>query len=240
MAKLQTTTVSSPVTMSSASTCIMKPSAWLTFEYVLAMFSLTAATLMSAALVFGLIGMWATKGAIFIPVLKSIAATNVLSVAILTVLLAGMSYILFARVTRAVMTSRGDFTGRLAYKLPTYGSAFVLVLATLPLLANLLSVLVNSLVMIGVANPGLVYGALYLGVFLPSLIALVIIGVSLFFVAKIVCGHNMSRLASIVLLGVSGILAVAMIITLAVQVHTAPKSLIKTPTVKYNTNSFSL
>ena len=196
---------------------------WLTFEYALAMVSVTLATLLTTALVSLLFGLWSSKSASLVGSLfGGSAVANVLTFGILTVVFSVLAFVLFGRVTRAVADDRSGYTGRLAYKLTTYGSLFVLVLAALPLVASLLSVLISSLLLIGVSDAGSVYSSLYLGNFLPSLVSLALLAVVIFFIGKIISGFNKSRILSLVLIGVTVVVAVALAITLAVKAHDKP------------------
>lgn len=206
---------------------------WLTFEYALAMVSVTLATVISSMLVGGLFGLWTTKASMLTAFTGGALVAHVLSVAILALLFAVLAKVLFSRVTRTVAEDRSGYTSRLAYKLTTYGALFVLVLVALPLVANLLSVLVSSLLLIGVSQAGSVYGGLYLGNFLPSLVALAIVGVVICLIAKIICGFNKSRLLGLVLIGITATITVALAITLAVQAHDRP-------TIKTRSSSSSI
>ena len=192
---------------------------WLTFEYALAMVSVTFAAITSIVLV---------------PMLFGMITANILAVGILAVLFSVLAFVLFGRVTRAIAADRSGYTGRLAYKLTTYGSLFMIVLAALPLVANLISVLISSLLLIGVSDAGSVYTALYLGNFLPSLVCLAVLAVVIFFIGKIINGYNKSRPLAITLIAITGVVAVALAITLAVQAHDKPS--IKKTNFKYNSS----
>lgn len=149
---------------------------WLTFEYVLAMFSTVVASMLTTFLITAVMEQW--SGSASLSATKALlggSVVTVLTLAMLAVLLAVVAFVLFGRVTRSVAEERAGYTGRLAYKLTTYGSLFVLVAVMLPLIANLVSVLVSSLLLIGVDNAGAVYSNLYLANFLPSLVSLAVL-----------------------------------------------------------------
>ncbi|WP_338520516.1 hypothetical protein V4210_02735 [Candidatus Nanosynbacter sp. BB002] len=208
---------------------------WLTFEYALAMVSVTFAAITSVVLVPMLFGMWSAKEAMSFGLMLSGSITaNILAVSILAVLFSVLAFVLFGRVTRAIAADRSGYTGRLAYKLTTYGSLFMIVLAALPLVANLISVLISSLLLIGVSDAGSVYTALYLGNFLPSLVCLAVLAVVVFFIGKIINGYNKSRPLAITLIAITSVVAVALAITLAVQAHDKPS--IKKSNFKYNSS----
>ena len=209
---------------------------WLTFEYALAMVSVTFAAITSIVLMPMLFGMWSAKDAVSFGLSLSGGSitANILAVGILAVLFSVLAFVLFGRVTRAIAADRSGYTGRLAYKLTTYGSLFMIVLAALPLVANLISVLISSLLLIGVSDAGSVYTALYLGNFLPSLVCLAVLAVVIFFIGKIINGYNKSRPLAITLIAITGVVAVALAITLAVQAHDKPS--IKKSNFKYNSS----
>ena len=209
---------------------------WLTFEYALAMVSVTFAAITSIVLMPMLFGMWSAKDAVSFGLSLSGGSitANILAVGILAVLFSVLAFVLFGRVTRAIAADRSGYTGRLAYKLTTYGSLFMIVLAALPLVANLISVLISSLLLIGVSDAGSVYTALYLGNFLPSLVCLAVLAVVIFFIGKIINGYNKSRPLAITLIAITSVVAVALAITLAVQAHDKPS--IKKSNFKYNSS----
>ena len=209
---------------------------WLTFEYALAMVSVTFAAITSIVLMPMLFGMWSAKDAVSFGLSLSGGSitANILAVGILAVLFSVLAFVLFGRVTRTIAADRSGYTGRLAYKLTTYGSLFMIVLAALPLVANLISVLISSLLLIGVSDAGSVYTALYLGNFLPSLVCLAVLAVVIFFIGKIINGYNKSRPLAITLIAITGVVAVALAITLAVQAHDKPS--IKKSNFKYNSS----
>ena len=93
---------------------------WLTFEYALAMVSVTFAAITSVVLVPMLFGMWSAKEAMSFGLMLSGSITaNILAVGILAVLFSVLAFVLFGRVTRAIAADRSGYTGRLAYKLTT-------------------------------------------------------------------------------------------------------------------------
>ena len=209
---------------------------WLTFEYALAMVSVTFAAITSVVLVPMLFGIWSAKDTVSFGLSLSGGSitANILAVGILAVLFSVLAFVLFGRVTRAIAADRSGYTGRLAYKLTTYGSLFMIVLAALPLVANLISVLISSLLLIGVSDAGSVYTALYLGNFLPSLVCLAVLAIVIFFIGKIINGYNKSRPLAITLIAITSVVAVALAITLAVQAHDKPS--IKKSNFKYNSS----
>ena len=108
---------------------------------------------------------------------------------------------------------------RTAYKLITYGGLGALLLPAVGLVAKLASILVNSLLFIGVSGAGEIYKSLYLGEFLPYLLALAVVSTSAFFVHKIVQGKNASKTLTLVLVAASAVVLLAGAITMAVKLH---------------------
>lgn len=233
MAELKTTETPAVEAAGYAAPRAASKAKWLTFEYTLAMASVTLATLLSVGLVSLLASFWSSKNTASLATFFSMTTANFLAVGVLSVIFAVLAFVLFSRVTRAV-AERTGYTSRLVYKLATYGSLFVLVLAALPLVASLVSVLISSVLLIGAGDAGKVYGTMYLGTFLPALVGLLIIAAVIFFVGKIVCGYNKSRMLSVVLLVITGVITAALAITLAVQAHNKPE--VKKPLFKYNSS----
>ena len=69
--------------------------------------------------------------------------------------------ILFGRVSKAI-PDRAGYTSCTAYKLITYGGFGVLLISTISSLAKIITILISSLLFIGVSEAGEVYKSLYL------------------------------------------------------------------------------
>lgn len=197
----------------------------LTFEYLLAMASAFISAGLVAAILVPLFGLWAsTSSPITTYVDNHFAlsmetpATGMVASAVFAVVLAVLSFILFGRVSKAVPDREG-FTDTTGYKLITYGGLLVLVMAILPLIAKLVSILINSLLFIGIKGAGEVYKSLYLAEFLPYLLGLAVLGAAAFFVVKIVNGRNMSKALTFTLIAASSVVLIASAITVAVKIH---------------------
>ena len=134
------------------------------------------------------------------------------------VLLAVLSLVLFSRVSKAVPEREG-YTKRTAYKLVTYGGLAVLIIPAVDLVARLVSILINSLLFIGVGDGGEFYKSLYLGEFLPYALALAIVAAGAYFICQIVKGRNMSKALSLMLIVASSVVLLTGAITIAVKAH---------------------
>lgn len=203
-------------------------SKWLTFEYVLAMVSTVLATLISVLFIHKLTEIWRT-GVVggFIGNLATSPVTqtqSMVAIALLSVMLAVLSFVLFGRVSKKIVEDRPEYTQTTLYKVTTHAPVFALLLVALLVVSSLLSVLLNSLLMIGVGDAGQTYGALYLGEFLPGLVSLVVLGAVIFFLAKIVNGTNASKLLSIILIVVTSVVFLATAITMTVRAHDSKSS----------------
>lgn len=137
--------------------------------------------------------------------------------ALLALTFALIAWIGLMNVTKSI-SGRPEYVNTLAYVLITNAMLGVLALATLIGLVNLVSVLLSSLVLIG---SGADIGAMYLGTFLPQLVASALAGFAAFAAYKIAKGKNLSSVLGIVLVSVAGAALIATIITVAVQSHTA-------------------
>lgn len=202
---------------------------WLTFEYGLAMFSVVASLVLSTQVLVAVFGLWVGTSKVAGLAVGSwlsdtlglwmiTPGTSLITVAVLAVLLAVLALVLFGRVSRTVPERQG-YTDSLAYKLITYGGVAALVVAALVLVAKLVSILISSLLFIGIPNAGAVYGSLYLAEFLPYLVGLALLAAGLWAIGSIVCGRNRSKVLAFIAIAATGALLLTASITVAVQLH---------------------
>jgi hypothetical protein len=144
--------------------------------------------------------------------------TGIVMAGVLATLFAVVALITFGRVSRAI-SDRDNYTSRTAYKVVTYGAFGALIIPAIVLVAKIITVLISSLLFIGAGSADRVYGALYLAEFVPYLLALGVIGATLWMLKGIISGRNTSKTMSLILLGATGAVLVAGAITAAVQVH---------------------
>lgn len=204
-------------------------SAWLTLEYALAMGSIVMAIMIIIDIVNALFGGWAGLGLAtsfagsgwmlgFLNISTVTASTGLVASSVAAVLLSLASMILFGRVSRTIPDREG-YTKRLAYKVVTYGALGVLVLPAVALIAKMISILLNSLLLIGYGNAAAVYKSLYVAEFLPYLVSLGVVAFGLYAVAKIINGVNLSRIFSAVILSVAAVSLIASAVTVSVQIR---------------------
>lgn len=205
---------------------------WLTFEYVLAMVSTVASALLFSQVLVALFGAWVKVNGATTTNSTSVGGwladmlsmnmvtpgTGIVMAGVLAMLFAAVALVAFGRVSRAI-PDRDNYTSRTAYKVVTYGAFGALAVPAIVLVAKLVTVLVSSLLFIGAGAAGKVYGALYLGEFVPYLLALGVIGATLWMLKGIISGRNTSKMMALILLGATGAVLIAGAITVAVQVH---------------------
>ena len=205
---------------------------WLTFEYLLAMVSTVVSALLFAQVLVALFGAWVKANGATTTTSTSIGGrladilsinmvtpgTGIVMAGVLATLFAVVALITFGRVSRAI-SDRDNYTSRTAYKVVTYGAFGALIIPAIVLVAKIITVLISSLLFIGAGSADRVYGALYLAEFVPYLLALGVIGVTLWMLKGIISGRNTSKTMSLILLGAAGAVLVAGAITAAVQVH---------------------
>lgn len=216
---------------------------WLTFEYLLAMVSTVVSALLFAQVLVALFGAWVKVNGATTTTSTSIGGwladilsinmvtpgTGIVMAGVLATLFAVVALITFGRVSRAI-SDRDNYTSRTAYKVVTYGAFGALIIPAIVLVAKIVTVLISSLLFIGAGSADRVYGALYLAEFVPYLLALGVIGATLWMLKGIISGRNTSKTMSLILLGATGAVLVAGAITAAVQVHDTGSTYTKTNT----------
>lgn len=197
----------------------------LTLEYALAMFSVIVSVFLLIDIITNVVGLWSgatsiavrTVGGFFAPTMVT-AGTGIVAASVLSVILSILAFILFSRVSKTVPDREG-YTNRTAYKLITYGSLGVMLLPAIELVAKLASILINSLLFIGIGGAGEIYKSLYLGEFLPYLLALAVVIMASYFIYQIIQGRNNSKIMSLILIVVSVVILLTGAITIAVKIH---------------------
>lgn len=200
-----------------------KPSdGFLTLKYLSASASVVLSIVVFSYVVQSLFFLWtkAVGDGYSLGAFVSSSYQGIITNALLVLSFALIAWLMFINVTRMIKT-RPDYLNTLAYVLITNATLGALLFMTLVGLANLASVLLSSLVLIG---SGADIGAMYLGTFLPQLIATLLSGFASFVAFKIAKGKNLSSILGIVLVSVAGAALVAAIITVAVQSHTSASS----------------
>lgn len=201
---------------------------WLTFEYAGAMASVVAAALLTTFAVTTLFNMWAgivTPSAGvggFLAAVLSVdmitAGTDLILAGVVTVLMSVLAFVLFSRVSRTIPEREG-YTSRTAYKVVTYGAMAAVAAPAIVLVAKMVTVLIASLLFIGVPQADKVYLSLYVGEFLPYAVGLGLLLGAGWMLKCIIGGRNVSRALAITVLAVSSVVLLASAITVAVKVH---------------------
>lgn len=141
--------------------------------------------------------------------------TSVVLLAVLAALFSVSALLLYRSVTKDV-ARQPEYIKTAVYNFITNtffaGIVFVLVI----LVAQLLSILLSSLLLIGTSTD---IGALYVGQFLPAFLSAGIVGLVGFCAFSILKGKNYSALMSIVLVSLAGALLLATLITVPIKAH---------------------
>lgn len=121
------------------------------------------------------------------------------------------------RRTGAEWVKRPGYDRRLAYKLPIYGALALLVAAKVAAVVAMVSVVLQSIALIGVSGEDI--GHMYLTEFVPALVAAVVFGASAWYVLKLAKGRDLGKMFSSLVAAVGLVLAVALFITAYLALH---------------------
>lgn len=184
----------------------------LTLKYSSAAVSALVATFGALLVVAELFGLW-TDGASSILLLAGY--TGIVTTAIVSTLFSVLAFVLYRGVTKDVAV-QPDYITKSAYGFITNAFFAILAGVLVILAARLVSVLLSSLLLIGTDTD---IAGLYLGQFLPDLLAAAVIGFVGFMALKIMKGKNYSTLMTIVLMSLAGALLLAVLITVPIKAH---------------------
>lgn len=191
----------------------------LTFTYSMAVVSLLLATVGVVTVMARLFTLWTGSSAFGIGYqllwFFSGAYVSTVSVVLVTVLFSVLAFLLYRRASAMIRDSL-DYLNTKSYNFVTNALVAVYVIAGVILLAETLSVLFSSLLFIG---SGVNIGSLYLGQFLPDFVGLMIVAAIGYMAYKIMRGKNMSFAMTLSMLIMSGLLFIAVFITIPVKVH---------------------
>lgn len=143
------------------------------------------------------------------------ATMSISLVASLAVLVPAL--VVLDRRTRAEWLKRSGYTNRAAYKVPVYLALGVLVALKVAAVIQMLTVVLNSLAVIGVN--GYAIGDMYLYQFLPAAIAAVIFGGSAWYVFKLAKGRDNGKMFSSLVAVLGAVLVIALFITAVVTLR---------------------
>jgi hypothetical protein len=190
----------------------------LTLKYSGAVVSTLVALFGSLALLSELFGLWTDKlGA---GSLVFSGYTGVVTLAVIVALFSVVSLVLYRQVTKDV-AKQPDYVTTTSYNFITNGFFGMLVFVLIVLVAELLSILVSSLLLIGTSTD---IGGMYLGEFLPVFMAAGVVALAAFAAYKILKGKNVSALMTVVLVSLAGALLLATLITVPIKAHTSTSS----------------
>lgn len=185
----------------------------ITLKYSGAAASASIALLSVLALLGELFGLWTDKlGSLFE---LGGGYTSIVMLAVLGALFSVGALLLYRSVTKDV-GKQPDYVKTSAYNFITNTFFASVVFLFVVLVAELISLLFSSLLLIGTTTD---IGALYLGQFLPALVAAGIVGFVGFCAFNILKGKNYSALMTIVLVSLAGALLLAVLITVPIKAH---------------------
>jgi len=179
-------------------------------------------------------------GANIFEAVVAVAASHVvanLAVALATtlLLLSGLHWLLDQRV-RHELARRPGYQHRLAYKLPVYAAFAVTAGALIFAVIELVAVVLSSLTLIGVSGADI--GGMYLNQFLPTLLGSAVLGLAAWYQYKLLKGVSKSSLFSLSATVLSVVIALTLLITAAVTLHSSsaasPKSAYPTTSLPEN------
>lgn len=126
------------------------------------------------------------------------------------------------RRTHAEWAKRPGYEKRLAYKLPIYGALAVLAAGKITAVITMLGVVISSLMWLGVSGQDDT-GQLYMTQFVPALITALVLGATSWYVIKLAKGRDLGKKFTPMIVVVGIVVAVALIITQTIQLHTPAK-----------------
>lgn len=163
---------------------------------------------------------WASPGtnlSMMTPMLKQALGVPIaVGIAAALLVLAPLLFVLRRR-TQAEMLKRPGYEMRLAYKLPIYGALGVLLIMKLIAGITLVAAFLYSLTLIGVKGADI--GEIYLGQFLPALLAGAVFGLTSWYVVKLAKGKNLSSQFVLSIAGLSTLMIVTLFTTVIMTTH---------------------
>jgi hypothetical protein len=184
----------------------------LTLKYGGAVVSALLAVYYSVSVLTELFGLWTGKGIVSV---FGTGYTGIVAGAITAALFAVLAFLLYRKVTKEVALAP-SYVEKTAYHFITNGFFSVLAVAFVIMVAELVSVLISSLLLIGTSTD---IGGLYLNQFLPNLLAVGVVGFTGFAAYSIVKGKNLSLAMTITLMSLAGALLLAVLITVPIKAH---------------------
>lgn len=202
-----------------------KPQGHITLTYLGAVVSALLALTASSSVVASLMAMWSNAGMYTAALgsallLGSDLYTSTISGAVAASVFAFLAFWLYKKTTKDI-ASQPEYIHRAPYAFVTNTFVGILALTVILLASSLVSILISSLMLIGT---GADISQMYLQRFLPQLLGLGFVGFIGYCAYKIYRGKNMSKLMTLVLMGIAGALLVATLITVPIKAHTGSSS----------------
>lgn len=186
----------------------------LTLTYSGAAMSTLLATFSALAVVAELFGLWTGKSS---TILLLAGYTGIVTGAVAAVLFSVLAFLLYKKVTKDV-AAHTDYITTVAYHGITNSFFALLVAAFILIVAQLIAILISSLLLIGTSAD---IGGMYLNQFLPGVIAAGVVGFVGFMAFKIMKGKNFSTIMTVMLMSLAGALLLAVLITVPIKAHTS-------------------
>lgn len=200
----------------------------LTFVYSIAAVSLVVATASIVAVVAKLFTFWTGASSFGFGYeliwLFGGGYGGVVSLVIFAALFAVLSFIMYKKTSGMIATDLAYLKTK-TYNFITNGLVAVFLIATICFLAETLSALFSSLLLIG---SGFDIGGLYLGQFLPDVIGLLFVGGMGYMAFKIMKGQNLSFAMTLSTLVAVGLLFIAVFITVPIKAHQGTDDALRT------------
>jgi hypothetical protein len=197
-----------------------KPQGHITLTYLGAVVSVLLALAASSSVIASLMAMWTNTGMYTAAgsalLLGSDLYTSTVSSAVAAAVFAFLAFWLYKKTTKDI-ASQPEYVHRAPYAFVTNTFVGILALTVILLASSLVSILISSLMLIGTSAD---IGQMYLQRFLPQLFGLGFVGFIGYCSYSIYRGKNMSKLMTLVLMGVAGALLVATLITVPIKAHT--------------------
>lgn len=198
----------------------------LTLKYSGAAASALIAVSSSITLLGELFGLWTDK--------YTSGYTAIVKVAVEAVVFAVVALLLYRQVTKDV-AAQPEYVNKPVYHFITNGFFALLAGALVFLVAELVSILLSSLLLIGTSAD---IAAMYLGQFLPGLLAAALVGFVSFAAYKIMKGKNFSALMTIVLVSLTGALFIAALVTVPIKAHTTSTTTSTSGEYNYDSSNY--
>ncbi len=146
--------------------------------------------------------------------------TDTILLAVVGVGMAVAAFFLYGKVSREI-AKQPEYTKTTAYAFITNALVGIFAVTVAVMALEMVSILISSLLLIGT---GTNIGAMYLGMFLPLLLSVGVVGFAGWMAMEIMRGRDKSKLLTLVAMSVAGALLVATFITVPIKAHSSSSS----------------